>query len=126
MKYKTIAFFFGIISGLIVGVGSTSLYYQSQRQSVDIVATPLSHENSLHVQMDAMTQGLVGKQGDEFDRAFLTEMIVHHEGAVTMARRALEQGHREQVQSLARTIITSQSAEIQQMEKWLTDWYGAQ
>src|SRR3989344_3084461 len=35
-----------------------------------------------------MVSGLFGKSGDEFDKVFLTMMIVHHEGAVEMARAA--------------------------------------
>jgi uncharacterized protein (DUF305 family) len=126
MKYKTISFFLGIISGLIVGVGSTSLYYQSQPQSVDVVATPLDSDNSLHSQMDTMKKNVADKQGDAFDKAFLSDMIVHHEGAISMARLALTQSTHKEVRSLAGNIITSQSAEIEQMEKWLMEWYGKQ
>jgi predicted outer membrane protein len=35
--------------------------------------------HSMHGEMNDMMKGLEGKTGDEFDKAFLKEMIVHHE-----------------------------------------------
>ena len=40
--------------------------------------------------MDGMMSNLQGKTGDEFDKAFLNEMIMHHEGAVVMAKSSLQ------------------------------------
>lgn len=49
------------------------------------------------------------------DRAFAQEMIPHHESAVEMAEIAQERGQSEFVKSLAEDIISSQSAEIEQL-----------
>ena len=59
----------------------------------------------------------------EFDLAFIDMMIVHHEGAVTMAKIALERGEHQEVRSLAEDIISSQDAEIELLRSWRTDWY---
>ncbi|MEU8195011.1 DUF305 domain-containing protein [Microbispora amethystogenes] len=62
---------------------------------------------------------LKGLEGAAFDRAFLTMMIQHHEGAVTMAEEEQGAGVYEPARRLAGSIITSQSAEISTMRKLL-------
>ena len=62
---------------------------------------------------------LAGLSGRAFDRAFLTMMIRHHEGAVTMARDELRSGVYGPARRLAESIISSQSAEIAEMKRIL-------
>ena len=57
--------------------------------------------------------------GAEFDRMFLQMMIEHHQGAVTMAERELEEGQFAPAQELAQSIIDSQNVEIEEMEALL-------
>ncbi|WP_433802108.1 DUF305 domain-containing protein [Actinomycetospora sp. CA-084318] len=54
--------------------------------------------------------------GPAFDRAFLTMMIAHHQGAVQMAQTELAQGSNPQARQLAQAIITAQQAEIAEMQ----------
>ena len=74
--------------------------------------------------MDDMMAGLAGKSGDEFDKAFISDMIVHHEGAVDMAEAALTNAKHEEVKQLAHDIIDAQTREIGQMRDWQRNWYG--
>jgi uncharacterized protein (DUF305 family) len=60
-----------------------------------------------------------------FDRAFIDMMIPHHQGAIRMARIELAEGDDEETKSLATAIIAAQSAEIEQMNEWRTQWYGS-
>ncbi|MBM0742158.1 DUF305 domain-containing protein [Phormidium sp. CLA17] len=69
-----------------------------------------------------MTMDL-GKADAEFDLRFLNAMIPHHEGAVVMANDALAKSKRPEIQKLAQEIITSQKAEIEQMQQWKQAWY---
>ncbi|KAB8184038.1 DUF305 domain-containing protein [Microbispora catharanthi] len=62
---------------------------------------------------------LEGLKGAAFDKAFLTMMIQHHEGAVTMAKEEQGAGVYEPAKQMADSIITSQSAEIATMKKLL-------
>lgn len=74
-------------------------------------------------QMDAMSASLQGKTGDAFDSEFLTQMIVHHEGAVSMAKEVLKVSKRPELIKLANEIITAQEKEISQMEEWQQAWF---
>lgn len=58
-----------------------------------------------------------------FDATFIDGMIVHHEGAVAMARQALAEAQRPEIRQLAEAIIATQQAEIAQMKQWRAAWY---
>ncbi|MFD8521849.1 DUF305 domain-containing protein [Streptomyces capillispiralis] len=57
--------------------------------------------------------------GEAFDTAFLEMMIRHHEGAVEMAKAEQADGAHGPAMTMAGRIITSQSAEIEQMRQLL-------
>lgn len=57
------------------------------------------------------------------EAAFLDAMILHHQGAVDMAREALEQAGRTEIRKLAETILQSQTAEIETMRRWRQEWF---
>ncbi len=73
--------------------------------------------------MHDMASSLDGKTGAEFDKAFLSEMIVHHEGAVDMAKDVLEKSDRAELRTLASEIISAQNKEIEMMQKWQKEWF---
>ncbi len=74
--------------------------------------------------MEDMSAGLVGKTGDDFDKAFLDEMIIHHKGAVDMANLALKNSKRKEITDLSRAIIRAQNEEITDMKSWQKAWFG--
>lgn len=80
-----------------------------------------------HMDMDgamaSMTSSLTGKIGEEFDKAFLAEMIVHHMGAVDMAKMVLTTSKRPELIKLANDIITAQNGEIKMMQDWQKSWF---
>lgn len=76
-------------------------------------------DSMMGMDMDALAKA------KPFDREFIDEMIPHHQGAIHMARVALANGKDEEVRDLAEAIIVAQSAEIEKMNQWRTDWYGA-
>ena len=68
---------------------------------------------------DADMQQLTAASGTEFDRLFLQQMIVHHQGALEMADTELAHGSYPAAQALAQSIKTSQTAEITEMQQML-------
>lgn len=64
---------------------------------------------------DADMSKLAAAEGPAADRLFLTGMIMHHRGAVEMARQELTAGSNPQAKALAQSIITSQEREIATM-----------
>ena len=69
-----------------------------------------------------MNQDL-GAKDAEFDLRFINAMIPHHESAVTMAQDASAKSTRPEIKKLAKDIISSQQAEIKQMQEWKQAWY---
>ena len=49
------------------------------------------------------------------DKHFIEQMIPHHDGAVAMAKLALEKSNRPEIKTLANAIIEGQTKEIQDM-----------
>jgi uncharacterized protein (DUF305 family) len=50
-------------------------------------------------------------------------MISHHQGAIDMAEMALAQAEHEEIRTLSEEIVAAQTAEIEQMQAWLAEWY---
>ena len=65
---------------------------------------------------DAQMQEMGAARGADFDRMFLTMMIRHHEGAVTMARTELDKGKFAPAKQLAQAIVDDQQKEISEMQ----------
>jgi len=71
-----------------------------------------------------MNAALRGKTGDDFDQAFLSEMIVHHQGAIDMAELALTGAKHQEIKDLAKEIVNAQTKEIAEMKTWQKSWYN--
>ena len=83
----------------------------------------MNNDGTMASMMHTMNAGLEGKTGDAFDREFLDEMIVHHEGAVDMAKLVLQTSKRPELIKLANDIIAAQTKEIQMMKDWRAAWF---
>lgn len=59
-------------------------------------------------------------KGPEFDEMFLTSMIEHHQGAVTMAQEEVTSGKNAAAKTFAQKVIDDQTAEIAEMRKLLS------
>lgn len=58
-------------------------------------------------------------EGADFDRRWLSMMILHHQGAVEMAKAQLAGGADPGARNLAQRIIDAQEAEIGEMQALL-------
>ncbi len=57
------------------------------------------------------------------DQHFIVQMIPHHEGAIAMAKIALERSKRPEILSLANGIIEAQEKENRDMRSWYQSWF---
>jgi uncharacterized protein (DUF305 family) len=67
----------------------------------------------------AEMQSLRDAQGVEADKLFLTGMIKHHEGAITMAQNEIKNGEFPEAIELSKAIVQSQQKEIDTMNEIL-------
>ena len=67
---------------------------------------------------------LDSSSGAEFDRMFLDMMIPHHQGAVEMAETEIADGSDQDAVEMAREIVESQTAEIEEMQTLLAELGG--
>ena len=58
-----------------------------------------------------------------FDKAFIEEMISHHQMAIMMAQMLERTTERSEMKKLAADIIHAQTNEINQMREWYRNWY---
>jgi len=68
---------------------------------------------------DADMAALEKAQGAEASRLFLTQMIEHHKGAITMAQQEIDKGQFPDAVEMARNIVSSQQKEIATMQEML-------
>jgi len=103
---------FGIIGFLIGGL------------LVSTVATTLSKPEPVTtgMTMEQMSSSLQGKNGDAYDKAFVNQMINHHQGSIDMAKQSAERAKHQEVKSLSNAIITAQEKEIAEMKEWQKQW----
>lgn len=102
-----------------------------------LAACTTSH-NDNHMTTESMThssggQGMVGHgmghdmdlgpADNEYDLRFIDGMIIHHEGAVEMAKEAQLKSQRPEILALADAIIAAQAEEIGLMNRWKKEWY---
>jgi len=77
-----------------------------------------------------MHMGMMGDASDmtslenseNFDKAFVEEMIPHHQMAVMMATMLSQSTDRAEMKQLAKNIITAQRKEINEMRQWYKEW----
>ncbi len=66
-----------------------------------------------------MMQGMAVEYTGAVDVDFRLKMIPHHQGAIDMAKIALEHAADPETKALAESIIATQEREIAEMQAWL-------
>jgi uncharacterized protein (DUF305 family) len=83
---------------------------------------------AIYMEMPGMADSMRGmnmkkmeaSDGKLLDLRFLDMMTPHHQGAITMAKEALDKAEHPEIKTLANQIIKAQEAEIKQMQTWKT------
>ena len=65
----------------------------------------------------------LGPADADYDLRFIDAMILHHQGAVVMAKEVQQKSKRPEMRRLADEIIQAQEKEIAQMQQWRKAWY---
>ena len=61
---------------------------------------------------------------NNIDEHFIEQMIPHHDGAIAMAKLALQKAKRSEIKTLAQNIISAQEKEVTEMQGWYKNWFG--
>ena len=84
----------------------------------------ISYEPRMTRGMQKQVDRLAALSGAEFEIAFMEMMIEHHAKAIREAERCVDRAYHPELEELCEDIIATQSAEIEQMQAWLCEWYG--
>ncbi len=104
LLYGLIGFFIG---GLLVSIAATTF----DKPAVDTEMT-----------MTQMVEDLKAKTGDEYDKAFVSAMIAHHQAAVDMANLSKGRAKHDEVKRLSDAVVVAQQKEIDDMKLWQRQW----
>lgn len=90
------------------------------KENPDTATDHEGHGATMQGMVDEATMTkLESLSGAEFDTLWLESMISHHQGAIEMARAEIAHGENVDAKRLAQTIIDTQQAEIDRMNRML-------
>ncbi len=78
--------------------------------------------SALNMEMPGMKMSSHAVAEEFTDLEYIDMMIPHHEGAVLMAKEALQKAEHDEVKKLATAIIDAQESEIKKMKEWKAAW----
>jgi uncharacterized protein (DUF305 family) len=88
----------------------------------------MDHDQMGHGSMgmgsDGMARQMVMQNGKYSDKAFINAMVPHHQGAIEMARGALENAEHEEIQEVSRNIVSTQQSEIEELKSIKQEEFG--
>ena len=120
----------GLVAGVIIA-GFTATYAVNNNNNgmmrmmgmhTDTTTSSQGTMNDEDMSKSEMTSSLKNKTGDDFDKAFISEMIAHHQGAIDMANLAKQNAKHDEIKNLANDIVAAQTKEINEMKSWQTQW----
>jgi len=97
-------------------VNSNSAMNHNAMNSENMNHSTMNHAD--HSQMKSAP----GAANAPYDLQFLNTMIAYHQGAVDMAKEALQKAEHAEIKTLAQNIIKAKEAEIKQMRDWKSKW----
>lgn len=108
---------------LLVAFASAAVAQQPAMSDTQMHAPhPGGHVTEATAAFQASDKEMMGKMGRAYtgdtDKDFVSHMIPHHEGAVSMAKIELQYGKDPELRKMAEAIIKAQDDEIAFMKQW--------
>ena len=122
---------FGVVGLLLGGIiaGGTAVLAvnnndRGMMQMMGMHTSQVKDDSTGHMgmSMDDMAADLTDRKSDDFDKNFVAMMIVHHQGAIDMAKLAESRAKHDEIKQLSKDIITAQTKEISEMKQWQQAW----
>lgn len=114
-----------IVLGIIMGIGviaATTAAILLTRQSVPSSTQEAGQDVEDAVSHPEIYHQYAALKGEEYDKAFISNMIIHHEGAINMAELALAKAKHQELKDMASAIVASQSKEVVDMKRMQETW----
>lgn len=114
--------------GLAIGIGIGAVAWMgSDHSSSDSAMSDSAMSSGAQATGSGHSDTMMGATSTPMsEQAFLEDMVPHHESAIAMAELALTKAQHPEVRSLAKSIVSSQQAEIAQMKAWHQAWFGSE
>lgn len=126
IKMVLAVFFVGTVFGWylpgLVHYTSLTKNVDQTHNTSDLKAT---HDARVTMQkeMKEMVETVKNTEGEDRDKAFIDQMIMHHQAAITMSQSVLQTTERTEIKELAKKIIEAQTSEIKTMVDWRKEWF---
>jgi uncharacterized protein (DUF305 family) len=125
MKYLTLFLILSVVGGFACSMKSTVNDSHSTMNHNGMNHSEMNHQSINHAQMNhSDMKSSPNAASASYDLQFLDTMIVHHQGAVDMAKPAETKAEHTELKNLAKSIIADQEKEIVQMKKWRNEWFA--
>ena len=132
-KTSLVAWVLGsIATGTLLTACSSEAQKQAQTSNPTTAAASDKQMDHGSMQGDGMQGGAMmhgmsmdlGPAAANFDLRFIDGMTPHHQGAIVMAKDALQKTKRPEMKTLATNIIKAQNKEMAEMKQWRQTWYS--
>ena len=118
----------GIITSLILSA-ALAVLGAACSQTANVNTSSTMDHNSMAMDGNSSTVGMSDTSSPNaalqpYDLQFIDTMSAHHQAAVEMATVAFNISTNEELKGFAKSIVTAQNKEIQQMNDWRGKWFA--